>query len=327
MWVVFNEGWGQYDTGRLTEHVKELDPTRLVSNASGWTDRKVGDIIDFHSYPGPASPTPEAHRAAVLGEFGGLGLKIDGHTWEERTWGYQGMSDRDQLTRRYERLMQGVWGLVESPGLSAAVYTQTTDVETECNGFLTYDREIVKPQAEKIAAANRGEIARIEIDEVVPTSRKEGVEWRFTTTAPDPRWTGPDFDDSAWKRGPGGFGTRGTPGSVVRTEWATSDIWLRRTFELPERELGKGGGGERGAGDLVFFVHHDEDVEIYLNGVLAARSSGFLTEYEELPLSKEGRAALRKGKNVLAVHCRQTQGGQYVDLGIARVRAVPPEKR
>ncbi|MHB9008294.1 MAG: glycoside hydrolase family 2 protein, partial [Limisphaerales bacterium] len=148
LWVVFNEGWGQYDTERLTRWVKDLDPSRLVSNASGWTDRQVGDVIDLHMYPGPGSPPPEAARAAVLGEFGGLGLAIEGHTWTQRTWGYQGMATRNGLTRRYVDLLRGAYELRDRPGLSAAVYTQTTDVETECNGLLTYDREIVKPAAE-----------------------------------------------------------------------------------------------------------------------------------------------------------------------------------
>src|SRR5438477_4501008 len=106
MWVVFNEGWGQYDTPRVTNWVKELDPTRLVNNASGWTDAKAGDLIDIHSYPNPAAPKTESARAAVLGEFGGLGLGIDGHTWKREHWGYQPMADSQRLTSRYETLMR-----------------------------------------------------------------------------------------------------------------------------------------------------------------------------------------------------------------------------
>ena len=155
MWVVFNEGWGQFDTKRLTDMVKEIDPSRLVDDATGWTDKNVGDVIDIHSYPGPASPKPEANRAAVLGEFGGLGLGLDGHTWAKKTWGYQGMASRDKLTENYVNLLNKALELKESSGLSAAVYTQITDVETECNGLMTYDREIIKPDAAAVAAANR----------------------------------------------------------------------------------------------------------------------------------------------------------------------------
>jgi beta-galactosidase/beta-glucuronidase len=149
MWVVFNEGWGQYDTERLTGWVKKMDPSRLVDNATGWTDMKCGDVIDMHNYPGPGSPQPEPDRAAVLGEFGGLGLGIDGHTWTQKTWGYQGMSDREALTRRYVNLLRKAFQLKQHPGLSAIVYTQITDVETECNGLMTYDRAIIKPNVKK----------------------------------------------------------------------------------------------------------------------------------------------------------------------------------
>jgi beta-galactosidase/beta-glucuronidase len=154
-WVLFNEGWGQYDTVRLARMLKESDPSRLVDDASGWTDQNVGDLIDMHKYPGPDSPKPETNRAAVLGEFGGLGLGVDGHTWAKKTWGYQGMDSRKALTERYVNLLSKALELKESAGLSAAVYTQTTDVETECNGLMTYDREIVKPDEAAVAAANR----------------------------------------------------------------------------------------------------------------------------------------------------------------------------
>jgi hypothetical protein len=155
MWVVFNEGWGQYDTERLTQMVKSIDPSRLVNDATGWTDKKVGDIIDMHKYPGPGSPEPEENRAAVLGEFGGLGLRVEGHTWAAKSWGYQGMADPKALTDRYVELLTKTLELKTSPGLSAAVYTQITDVETECNGLMTYDRAVIKPDAGAVSTANR----------------------------------------------------------------------------------------------------------------------------------------------------------------------------
>jgi len=311
MWVVFNEGWGQYDTPRLTNWVKEYDPSRLVNCASGWNDMKVGDVHDIHAYPGPGAPQPEATRAAVLGEFGGLGLSVPDHTWEKRTWGYRNMKDRSDLTRRYEQLLRGVWKLKDNPGLSAAVYTQTTDVETEANGLLTYDRAVIKMDLERVAAANRGDFSRVpQITEVVPTSKEKGIVWKYSLEKPASDWFKPDFDDSAWKESQGGFGTEGTPGAVVRTQWKTSDIWLRRDFELPETKLAS----------PHFQVHHDEDVEIYLNGVPAAKAPGYTTDYEELPISAEALATLKPGKNKLAVHCKQTTGGQYIDVGIADVK-------
>jgi len=156
MWVVFNENQGQHDTEALVAEVKSLDPSRLVNNASGNDDKNCGDVIDKHSYPGPDSPKPEEQRAAVLGEFGGLGLPVDGHTWSQKTWGYAGTKNIEDLTGGYEKLLAKARELNATAGLSAVIYTQLTDVETECNGLLTYDREINKVVPERAAAANSG---------------------------------------------------------------------------------------------------------------------------------------------------------------------------
>ena len=144
MWVAFNEGWGQFDTERITGFIKNLDPTRLVNSASGWTDRGVGDIHDIHHYPEPRTPEPEEDRAIVLGEFGGLGLPVEKHTWVDKAWGYRNMESFNDLLEKYEQFYSTVWQFKDDPGLSAAVYTQTTDVETETNGLMTYDRKIIK---------------------------------------------------------------------------------------------------------------------------------------------------------------------------------------
>ncbi len=310
MWVVFNEGWGQYDTERLTGWAKKMDPSRLVDNATGWTDMKVGDVIDMHNYPGPGSPMPEANRAAVLGEFGGLGLGIDGHTWTQKTWGYQGMSDRAALTRRYVSLLRKAWALEKSPGLSAIVYTQITDVETECNGLMTYDRAVTKPDVRRVAEANRGHVPPEPKHTVlVPTSKEVAATWKYTFKKPADDWTKTHFDDSSWHAGPGGFGTKGTPASVVRTEWNTGDIWLRRTFELP--------AGKYDETELV--VHHDEDAEIYINGALATKLSSFTSDYGSEGIRSRALNSLHAGANVMAVHCRNTSGGQYIDVGLESV--------
>jgi len=156
VWVAFNEGWGQYDTGRIAGLIKKLDPTRLVNSASGWADRGVGDMHDIHSYPGPASPEPEEDRAIVLGEFGGLGLPLKGHTWQdEENWGYRSYSDPDKLTAAYEELIKKLFPMI-AKGLSAAVYTQTTDVEIEVNGLMTYDRALIKMTPAEVVRINKG---------------------------------------------------------------------------------------------------------------------------------------------------------------------------
>jgi hypothetical protein len=156
MWVPFNEGWGQYDTGRIVDLVRKLDATRLVVAASGWHELGVGDVHDIHDYPGPSAPQPEPHRAAVLGEFGGLGLPLTGHTWQaEKNWGYRSFQTPEELTDAYVNLIDKLRPLLADPGLSAAIYTQTTDVEIEVNGLMTYDRAVIKMDAERVGAANR----------------------------------------------------------------------------------------------------------------------------------------------------------------------------
>jgi beta-galactosidase/beta-glucuronidase len=155
-WVPYNEGWGQWDTCRIVGRIKQWDPTRLVINASGWADRGCGDIHDIHIYPGPDAPPPEPQRAGVLGEFGGLGLPLKGHTWQdEKNWGYRSFTNAADLTRAYLELLEKLQPLIRSHGLSAAVYTQTTDVEIEVNGLMTYDRAVLKMDAETLAAAAR----------------------------------------------------------------------------------------------------------------------------------------------------------------------------
>ena len=155
MWVPFNEGWGQFDTARITELIRKYDPSRLVNPASGWVDRGVGDVNDIHNYPAPIAPENEQTRAAVLGEFGGLGLPVKEHTWQdEKNWGYQTFKDSEELTREYLNLLNSLYEL-KKRGLSSAVYTQTTDVEIEVNGLMTYDRAMIKMDTERIAEANK----------------------------------------------------------------------------------------------------------------------------------------------------------------------------
>jgi hypothetical protein len=321
-WVLFNEGWGQYDTERLVPWLKTVDPSRLVNNASGWTDARVGDLIDAHSYPGPDAPEPEGRRAAVLGEFGGLGLPIEGHSWSANRWGYQNMRDTNSLATAYSKLMERVWTLHEKRGLSAAVYTQISDVETECNGLLTYDRAVAKLSASTLRAANHTSRRLPLSRSIIPNARQGPVRWKYTMQAPGDDWFKPEYSLEGWKEGASGFGTEQTPGTHLGTPWRTTDIWLRREFTLRPEEI---------AG-LKLEVHHDEDTQIYLNGVLAARMTGFVSSYEEFEILPEAAAALKPGSNTIAVHCHQTTGGQYIDVGLvspqgARVLSFTEEGR
>jgi len=312
MWVPFNEAWGQFDTVRVTNWIKEYDPTRLVNCASGGNDFPVGDIYDIHRYPGPAAPRPDGKRAIVLGEFGGLGLPLEGHTWLERgNWGYRSFTSTTALAEAYLGLLVRLRPLIHSPGLAAAVYTQTTDVEIEVNGLMTYDRAVIKLPAETIGAANRKlYLPPPHLHTLVPTSQPAPQRWRYTLQAPPDGWEQTDFNDSAWPESEGGFGTAGTPGTTVRQTWNTPDIWLRRTFELPD--ISREG--------LHLEMHHDEAAQVYLNGVLAASVNGYTTEYGLFAIREAARGVLRPGKNVIAIHCQQTGGGQYIDAGLVDVR-------
>jgi Glycosyl hydrolases family 2, sugar binding domain/Glycosyl hydrolases family 2/Glycosyl hydrolases family 2, TIM barrel domain len=311
MWVPFNEGWGQHDTPEVVAWLGEYDPTRPINEASGWHDRGSGDISDMHSYPGPGMREPEAERVVVLGEFGGLGMPVSGHTWQdEENWGYVSYTEKDALTDAYVNLLTEMRPLI-GRGLAAAVYTQTTDVEIEVNGLMTYDREVVKLDEGKITEAARKLYRPApRLRTLAETSRSTAQAWRYSTEQPSEGWQQPDFDDSAWKSGPGGFGTEGTPGAVVRTTWDSPDIWLRRTFaldELPE------------PGELMLEIHHDEDAEVYFNGKLVRTLRGYTQGYRPAALANDARDALQVGQNVIAVHCRQTGGGQYIDVGLIEI--------
>jgi beta-galactosidase/beta-glucuronidase len=310
VWVPFNEGWGQFETAAILQWTKDHDPTRLVDGPSGWTDRGVGDMHDIHRYPGPAMPEVESRRAIVLGEFGGLGLPLEDHLWwNKRNWGYRTYNSREQLHLAYEALIRRLRPLI-GQGLSAAVYTQTTDVEGEVNGLMTYDRAEVKFDVEAIQRLHRWLFApqeTIQLTPLVPTSETAPQTWRYVTTAPADNWSQPEYDDTEWQEGEGGFGEASTPGSVVRTKWTSDDIWLRRTIVVDSKQAKR----------LFLRAHHDEDAEVYLNGQLIASLSGYVTEYGDMELGERAIAALRDGENVLAVHCHQTGGGQYIDIGLS----------
>ena len=153
IWVPFNEAWGQFDTEKVAEYTREKDPSRLINAASGGNHRVCGNIIDLHSYPGPAQFFKEDSLINVLGEYGGLGLEIQGHTWKEDNWGYAVFQTKEEVTKRYEEYANDLIKFIDS-GFSGAIYTQTTDVESEINGLITYDREEIKIIEERIKAAN-----------------------------------------------------------------------------------------------------------------------------------------------------------------------------
>jgi hypothetical protein len=176
-----------------------------------------------------------------------------------------------------------------------------------CALFLWLQTTIVIADGAAVPQANKIEV-------IVPTADIKPAKWRYTVANPGTGWAGDKFNDSAWNEGWSGFGTRGTPGAVPTTVWNTSDIWLRRTITMPAGNFT----------NLQFYVHHDEDVEIYVDGILAARESGFLTGYEPLEILPAALKLLTAGNQItMAVHCHQTRGGQYVDVGLCEIPGVP----
>jgi hypothetical protein len=144
------------------------------------------------------------------------------------------------------------------------------------------------------------------VKEIVPTAQSARVKWRYTLEPPSGDWVKPDFDDSAWQQGIGGFGTKGTSGAIIGTEWKTTRIWLHREFTLP----GRAPRNPR------LWLIYDEDPEVYLNGVLATRQNGWITQYEEADIAPAALATLKPGKNVMAVRASQTYDGQAIDVGL-----------
>lgn len=155
VWVPFNEAWGQFGTEKAAEWTKTYDPSRLVNPASGGNHRPCGDILDLHNYPGPKMFLFDAERVNVLGEYGGIGLALENHLWwNKRNWGYIQFKNEDEVTAEYVKYAKELQGMVQR-GFSAAVYTQTTDVEGEVNGLMTYDRKRIKINEAAVRKANQ----------------------------------------------------------------------------------------------------------------------------------------------------------------------------
>ena len=325
MWDIFNEGQGeagsgngvgQTNTAYLVQLTKTIDPSRLVNQASGGSYFGVGDVLDLHSYPNPGVPA-SSFQSVVCGEFGGVGLGITNHTWAAG-WGYVAATNGIDLTGQFEGFCGMLSGFITDNGLSAAVYTQITDVETELNGLKTYDRKVLKPDLHRMQTAITSLMGQYSNSPVVPTSQTTGQTWKYTFAAPAANWFTNGFNDSLWTNGVGGFGTAGTPAIVVNTTWNTADIWLRRTFNpgaLTSQQLT----------NLDFSIFHDEGCELYINGVLAGSASGYISAYSHIAMNAAGQNAIVPGaNNLLAVHCHQTTGGQGIDVGIDLTTVVVP---
>ncbi len=180
---------------------------------------------------------------------------------------------------------------------------------------MLYDKAVWQKYAgrDKTRAANWAAIpVAPKVTVILPAADTCPVMWSYTIAEPAADWMKSSFDASTWKQGRSGFGTAGTPGAIIGTPWRTGDIWLRREVDMPKAEA---------FDELQGWFYHDEDAEVYINGVLALKCGGYISSYDAFPLTREGRGALKPGKNLIAIHCHQTGGGQYVDFGLVDVQA------
>ena len=211
--------------------------------------------------------------------------------------------DRSPMTDWYETKTAKKVGFTARP-VVGGVFAQ-----------MLYDKAVWKKWAsrDKTKASGWAAIPPLpKLTTIVPAADKQPSVWRYTTTKPADNWAKTGFDDSGWKEGKSGFGTAGTPGAVIGTIWNTPDIWLRREVEMPADKLK----------DIELWIHHDEDAEVFLNGITAARFKGYGAEYFNQSLKSAAMAALKPGKNLVSVHCHQTAGGQYIDVGFVEAELV-----
>ena len=328
MWIIFNEGQGQFDTERLVNIVKKQDPTRLVNDASGGRWSFTGDILDTHSYPAPSYPKPKAEdkekaegKVLVCGEFGGIGMKVPGHMWfEGRGSGYANVDTSEDLLFKYAELYNMIAKMREENGLAAVVYTEIADVMTEVNGLFTYDR-IAKVDADKIAKVNTFQFKMPNFKEIIPTSEKEPQIWKYRYGPRKGAWNKENFNDSDWAEGPGAFGS--AAGKKGNTPWpadgtikdnkgrTVTEICIRRTFTMPELSQDE-------ISRLMLRVMHDENFDVFINGVLACNAGRSNNDYEYFPIKPEALKALRiGGENLITVYCKDTGGGRFIDAGIS----------
>ncbi len=323
MWVLFNESQGIYDQARLVNIAKTLDPSRLANRNSGGgydtpqSEGNVGDIDDIHNYPPPGYPPPSPTQALTCGEFGGIGFLVKGHTWNGTGGGYTDVPNPADLVDTYTEFLGDLKEDRDRHGLSAGIYTQTTDVEGELNGLLTYDR-LFKCNPALIRLANHFAVPLPTYQSLSATAEAAPQTWKYTVNAPPADWTTRGFSDASWKTGLSVFGTLASNGPPITTPWTQSDIWLRRTFNpgsLTPAQLAQ----------LVVRYVHDDDFDVYINGVSAYKSGGAVYRYENKRVSVEAqRAIVPNAVNVLAVHCHNVAGPEHIDVGL--LRRIPAAK-
>lgn len=318
---------------RWVKEADDGDHFRLAFDKPGSWSQKYNLIWDrilgLNLFPAEVAKKEMAYYRKIQNKYG---LPLDNRKEYTKldwiTWTATLTQDRDD----FQALIDPIWTFMnETPDRSPLTDWYWTQ-DAKKRGFtarpviggvfarMLYDKAVWKKYASRDKTKASGWAPMPEapiVRTLVPNAREDAnIMWRYTIQRPADGWCKPDFDDAAWQQGKAGFGTFKTPGAKVRTQWKTADIWLRREIELPANATG----------DLRLTLHHDEDVEVYINGILAAQATGYVNDYEEVPLLPAARAAIKPGKNLIALHCHQTRGGQYVDAGIAEI-VIKPEKK
>ena len=325
-WTVFNEAWVQYDTERLTEWTKRKDPSRIVSNASGWTDRNVGDIRDYHDYTMYPSVgyVPDLYpRAQVIGEGGGFDLPLKGHLWyPDQTMPEKinraGDVNRETvltpevLDERYSVWVENLWYL-KNYGLDAIVYTQVSDVEIELNGWLTYDRKVSKIPVKRLAEIHSKLFQPVPKGNfLVPLSMDKSQNWMYSLTEPSAGWF--KKGQGKWSSGSGPFGIDRMDVPRTNTRWNAGSLYLKKDFNLADP-----------SGNLTIVTYNSGVADVYINGEMAIQINNLMrTDAElkvsEVPLPPAARKLLKKGTNTIAVKFEfppnAAQKFYYFDLGL-----------
>ena len=327
-WVLFNESWGQYDTERLTAALKAKDPTRLVINASGWHDKKVGDIRDFHDYtihPAIALVTKNDDRAMVLGEAGGFDLLIPGHLWTpdlktetklKTDWTIDFkkgvVKSADELIEKYTILLDDLFQL-KKYGLNAVVYTQISDVEDEISGWMTYDRKVSKLPDTTFAALHQQFFKpTITGKYILPLSMNTAQQWNYRFTAPSNDWI-KNTTIADFKLGEAPFGIESNNAHKVNTTWNTNSLFLNKEFTLTALPS-----------KLSLVACNTGITDVYINGAYVMQFNNFLkndpeVKISETLLSDKAMKLLKLGVNQLSLKFNFPSVGKpvyYYDFGI-----------
>ncbi len=298
VWVPFNEGWGQFQTKEITDWTINYDKDRLVDATSGWTDRNIGHMFDAHQYPGP-SMEPQSQnpgRAIVLGEFGGLGLPVKGNLWNEdkRNWGYRTYLDKNTFHNEFSKVINNIYPLL-ARGLSAAIYTQTSDVEAEVNGLITYDRKfqkisdkVMKKLSEPLYASAKKAVF------IINDSEEKNASLFVSSSEPSDNWNLHNPFDPQFKKHEGPY--KLNKGDNL---WAVNSFMLTNKEEKMALKL-------FGQGDLKIFLN---GTEIYSNRIMTKR------HYDELNIS-DCQHLLKEGKNVIGFELKNSEADTQFDFGL-----------